>query len=149
MGSRMAMNYVISSHGAVDYKSGTTVPRGLTVLFYQRFGLEMASSTGFKLQNALCNPMIPGSQATIQNFKPITSWAAPSADKTYQNSIDLFPDKGGAFRSGIVRSLDNKVIHDIDNNGPTTLTKALEIIAQDARVYAADGVNVHCLFCTA
>ncbi|HKQ77851.1 MAG TPA: hypothetical protein VJ810_29405 [Blastocatellia bacterium] len=150
--------YIISSHGAHDYKQKARIPSNTTVLFYQRFGTEMLNNVGFALQTALAHPNDPRSAQTLAVNKSVALWNGIPVDNLRGNGALPCSEQGPeiiltgdneAFRTGIVLADKNEVIFEIGKNQLITLSYALDLIRNHANQHygSLSKVAAHCLFC--
>lgn len=138
--------YIISSHAWVDFSKQITVPKGVTISFYQRFGSGMKNSKGMLIQSALTNPQHPNAQDVMSKYKSVSLYNGGS-------KIPIITLKGdySVFKSGIVRIEDNCVVKVI-NKDEQMAFRAVKISGDDAiglmRQYGKMmDINIHCLFC--
>ncbi|POM24448.1 hypothetical protein BTM25_30770 [Actinomadura rubteroloni] len=135
--------YIISSHGEPKWDKKTTIPQGVSVRFYQKFGVGMDSAEAFKLQSALTDPTHADASAVLERNPQRALWNGPNKQ---QPELELTADPKKAFKSGIVHAESREIVAVIELGTPVTLTDALQAIATHAAKKSEEAV-VHCLFC--
>ncbi|MFC0041140.1 putative adhesin [Actinomadura rayongensis] len=136
--------YIISSHGEPKWDKKTTIPQGVSVRFYQKFGVGMDMDEAFRLQSALTDPTHVDAKPILDRNPQRALWNGPY---TQQPEIELTADAKKTFKSGIVHAESREIVAVIELGSPVTLSAALQTIAAHAAAKKSQESVVHCLFC--
>jgi hypothetical protein len=128
------ITYVLSAHGAElsDMGDAIELPRNFFVHTYVPSGSELFCS--IKKPNKICkNPFTAPGHYTPGSF---------------MKNANLWPDRGGEFKSGVKDCATNTIVVDIDVMGETTLRRVIELVNEyHRRNHRGKDAHLHCLYC--
>jgi len=158
-------NYIISSHGTVDYINYFIVPENIRLFFYTNMGDTLSNNCGFALQTELskharCEYTYGWKHKTcninyfVKNRCPLDTIPRTILEKgQYCFNVNLHPDYHSVFKSGIIdssrdprRNIDINIVESYPF--PKTLYDAIQQISTyNNSTYGKVLIDIHVLTC--